>query len=379
VHGAGPTGCLAALALAEAGWRVTLRDPLSAGQLTERSRAYAFNHSSQRLLERLGLWTALAPVMVPFRKLLLRDQAIASDVSFVLADLPVTAKRGQAGAVGWIAQHRPLMEVLLEHLEAHPAISLHLHNTGEPCRPDHDGPAPELEVAADGPASPHRKQLGIGLWQWQYRQSCLTAQVQLRGSGEDQAWELFRPEGPFAVLPLGGRRFQLVWSAPTDRCRQLESLAPTAFLDRLAAALPDCLQPDALLDKPQGFPVALQLAQSLARGRTVLVGESGHRCHPVGGQGLNLCWRDVATLHGLARQVSAGRLRPCQLPGHYARRRWPDLLLTLLVTDLLLRLFSNRNRLALPLRKMGLSLLRAAAPLRRISLAVMTQGPTALR
>jgi 2-octaprenyl-6-methoxyphenol hydroxylase len=139
------------------------------------------------------------------------------------------------------------------------------------------------------------------------------------------------------------------------------------------------LQPDALLDKPQGFPVALQLAQSLARGRTVLVGESGHRCHPVGGQGLNLCWRDVATLHGLARQVSAGRLRPSQLPGHYARRRWPDLLLTLLVTDLLLRLFSNRNRLALPLRKMGLSLLRAAAPLRRISLAVMTQGPTALR
>jgi 2-octaprenyl-6-methoxyphenol hydroxylase len=108
----------------------------------------------------------------------------------------------------------------------------------------------------------------------------------------------------------------------------------------------------------------------------VLVGESAHRCHPVGGQGLNLCWRDVATLHTLAGRVAAGRLQPSQLPGRYARRRWPDLLLTLLATDLLVRLFSNRCGLVLPLRRVGLSLLRVGAPLRRLSLGVMTQGPT---
>ncbi|MEY4771157.1 MAG: VisC protein, partial [Cyanobacteriota bacterium] len=172
--------------------------------------------------------------------------------------------------------------------------------------------------------------------------------------------------------------FQLVWSAPAHRCRQLESLGDAAFLDALAGALPDRFQPDALVDEPRAFPVSLLLARHLHRGSTVLVGESGHRCHPVGGQGLNLCWRDVAQLHRLARRVRAGRLAATRLPAAYARRRWPDLLLTLVATDLLVRVFSNRSSLLLPLRRLALLLLARLAPLRRLSLAAMTQGPCQL-
>ena len=50
--------------------------------------------------------------------------------------------------------------------------------------------------------------------------------------------------------------------------------SPAAFLDALAPILPDGLEPDALHDAPRAFPVALQLAHRLSRGRTVLVGES---------------------------------------------------------------------------------------------------------
>jgi 2-octaprenyl-6-methoxyphenol hydroxylase len=379
VHGAGPTGCLAALALADAGWTVTIADPLSAAQLGNRSRAYAFNHSSQRLLDQLGLWGELESLMVPFRQLQLRDQALDGEVPFGVADLPPRCRRTAGQAVGWIGLHAPLMAVLLGRLDAHPAIATRLGAAAGPPASLPPGTPPEREpdlvVAADGPASPQRQALGIGLWHFTYRQSCLTAQVELRGSPPDQAWELFRPEGPFAVLPLGGQQFQLVWSGPASRCRQLESLAPVAFLDRLAGALPEALQPDALLDQPRAFPVALLLARRLAQGRTVLLGESGHRCHPVGGQGLNLCWRDVAALHRLAQRVAAGRLQPQQLPARYARQRWPDLLLTLLATDLLVRLFSNRHRLLLPLRRLALGLLSRSAPLRRLSLGAMTLGP----
>ena len=112
-------------------------------------------------------------------------------------------------------------------------------------------------MAADGPESPTRRSLGIGQWHRPYPQSCLTVQVELRGCADDEAWELLRPEGPFAVLPLGERRFQLVWSAPARRCRQLEALGDAPFLDRLAGALPDVLQPEALLESPRSFPVAL--------------------------------------------------------------------------------------------------------------------------
>ncbi|MEB3202307.1 MAG: FAD-dependent monooxygenase [Synechococcus sp.] len=374
VKGAGPTGALAALALARAGWQVCLSDPLPAVALLKRNRAYAFSHSSQRLLVELGLWSHLKSAMVPFRSLALIDQALGRQVNLSGADLGLRLAAEPAAAVGWIAQHRLLMPPLLAALANHPAVALQL---GQPPGPLPQ-PPPDLVVAADGPQSPTRRALGIGALQWAYGQHCLTALVQLRGSAHDQAWELLRPEGPFAVLPLGEGLFQLVWSAPARRCRQLESLGNAAYLDALSGALPDRLQPDALLDSPRAYPVGLLLAHRLHRGRTVLVGESGHRCHPVGGQGLNLCWRDVAQLHRLAGQVVAGRLAVERLPAAYGRRRWPDLLLTLLATDLLVRLFSNRSPLLLPLRRLALLLLARLPPLRQLTLGAMTYGPCQL-
>jgi 2-octaprenyl-6-methoxyphenol hydroxylase len=374
IRGAGPTGALAALALAQAGWRVSLHDPLAPEALQARERAYAFSHSSRELLQRLGLWSDLRPTLVPFRRLHLRDVAAGRDVRFEPADLG----QAEADAVGWIGSHRPLMALLLRRLGQHPAVRLELGGQAPSSAATDAGDA-DLLVAADGPDSPTRQALGIGQWSHPYRQACLTVQVELRGCADDEAWELLRPEGPFAVLPLGGRRFQLVWSAPAARCRQLEGLEPPAFLDRLAGALPDRLQPDALLVRPRAFPVALQLARRLHRGRTVLVGESAHRCHPVGGQGLNLCWRDVAVLQGLAERAARGTLSPRRIGAAYGRRRWPDLLLTLLATHLLVGIFSNRHRWLLPLRRLALTCLARAGITRSLALRAMTQGPCRLR
>ncbi len=374
IRGAGPTGALAALALAQAGWRVSLHDPLAPEELQARERAYAFTHSSRELLQRLGLWGDLRPSLVPFRRLHLRDVAAERDVRFEPADL------GQAEAVGWIGSHRRLMALLLRRLGQHPAVRLELGGKAPAACANHgdDANDADLLVAADGPESPTRQALGIGQWSHPYRQACLTVQVEMRGCADDEAWELLRPEGPFAVLPLGGRRFQLVWSAPAARCRQLEALDAPAFLDRLAGALPDRLQPDALLTPPRAFPVALQLARRLHRGRTVLVGESAHRCHPVGGQGLNLCWRDVAVLQRLAERATRGTLSPRRIGAAYGRRRWPDLLLTLLTTDLLVRIFSNRHRWLLPLRQLALACLARIDGSRALALRAMTQGPCRL-
>lgn len=199
VNGAGPTGALTALALADAGWQVRISDPLSAAVLLERSRAYAFTHSSQRLLEQLGLWPAVQAVLVPFRSLQLLDLATQRQVPFCLADLGSRRAVAPGASVGWVGQHRPLMTLLLERLNAHPAITLEL-GTSLPhtasSQPPHD-----LIVAADGPHSPSREALGIGVFQFAYRQNCLTALVQLRGSADDQAWELLGPRGLLRCCP----------------------------------------------------------------------------------------------------------------------------------------------------------------------------------
>ena len=364
--GAGPTGALTALSLGLAGHHVVLFDPLSAAELQERSRAYAITHSSRRLLTSLGIWDDLKEALVPFRDLDLRDGGTNTRVLFEQDDL-ASANRCHDG-IGWILDHRPLMELLLTRLESLINVFMHL---AEAC-PD---PSPDaLLVAADGPRSPTREAWGIRHWGIRYRQGCLTAKVALRGLAHDRACELFRPEGPLVVLPLGQGTFQVVWSAPLQRCQQRSTLGRSAFLDQLAAVLPPGMEPDRLLDQPRAFPQQWLLARTFHRGRGVLIGEAAHRCHPVGGQGLNLCWRDVEVL---LRAVQRGG-NASTIARNYGMSRWLDVLQVGLATDLLVRLFSNRQPLLLPLRRMALLLLRQFSGLRRLSLRAMSDGPMQL-
>ncbi len=366
VLGAGPTGALTALALGLNGQRVVLFDPLTASELQARSRAYAITHSSRRLLTTLGLWEDLSDALVPFRDLDLRDGATNSRVLFGQSDL-AAANRNHDG-IGWILDHRPLMELLLARLKANTKVELHL---AEPCpEPSSDA----LIVAADGPGSPTREAWGIRHWQMRYRQGCLTAKVVLRGLAQDRACELFRPEGPFAVLPLGQGNFQVVWSAPWHLCQQRSTLKRSQFLDQLAAVLPPGIEPDRLLDQPRAFPQQWLLARRFHRGRGVLIGEAAHRCHPVGGQGLNLCWRDV---DGLLCAVQRGG-SAATIARNYGMSRWLDVLQVGLATDLLVRVFSNRQPLLLPLRRLALQLLKQFSGLRRLSLRAMSDGPMQL-
>ncbi|MFM9046660.1 MAG: FAD-dependent monooxygenase, partial [Cyanobium sp.] len=373
VRGAGPTGALAALALADAGWRVNLVDPSTPTQLLGRSRAYAFTHSSRRLLQRLGLWDQVAPVLQPFDRLDLEDLGARQGSRFTPSDLGRAPSAPQA--VGWIGEHGRLMGVLLQQLESRPEIHLLLGPLATGPTTSAAEQQADWIIAADGALSPSRDQVGIGVWHHLYQQQCVTAQVRLRGASSTTAWERLRPEGPFALLPMGGERYQVVWSAPVWRCRQLESLSPAAFLDALAPVLPPGVDVEQLEDTQRAFPVGLLLARHLHRNRTLLLGETAHRCHPVGGQGLNLCWRDVATLHRLAQKAQGGRLPVPRLGSSYARRRWAEVCLTLLITDSLVRLFSNRHPLLVPLRRVVLQRVEQIPLLRRGLLAVMSDGP----
>jgi 2-octaprenyl-6-methoxyphenol hydroxylase len=315
-------------------------------------------------MQRLGVWDELRKDLVAFEQLDLRDLAAGHQVLFVSDDL-AEKNRGHHG-IGWILDHRPLMTALLQRLQESALVRLHLGGEAAPI------PSPDsLVIAADGPSSPTRESWGIRCWQHRYRQGCLTAKGVPRGVQANQACELFRPEGPLAVLPLGNEHFQVVWSAPMQRCQDRSALPPSEFLDQLAGILPQGIDPDLLLDQPKAFPQQWMLARRLSRGRGVLVGEAGHRCHPVGGQGLNLCWRDVDVL---VKSVQKGGTAK-RIAARYGRQRWIDLILVGTATDLLVRCFSNRIGLIVVFRRIALQLLKQSRGLRQLSLRAMTDGP----
>jgi len=93
---------------------------------------------------------------------------------------------------------------------------------------------------------------------------------------------------------------------------------------------------------------------------------------------LNLCWRDVSDLLDLTQQLCDGALRSSALPRRYTRQRRLDLLGVLVSTDLLIRFFSNRHPLLLPIRRVALVALARLGWVRRLSLSAMTDGPGTL-
>ena len=373
INGAGPTGSLLAIGLADFGYSIHLYDPLNAEQICSRSRAYALTHSSRRLLKQLGLWNKVLPFLSPFKTLSLEDRGINQLVNFTEFDLHPSNK--SSGTVGWILDHTFLMKLLMSRLEKTTRVKLHLGEASYQSVPCHEF---GLVIAADGPRSTTRAKLKFPWWSHSYTQGCLTAKVRFRDIDSEKAFECFRPEGPLAILPLGNADFQLVWSAPLHRCRQLAGLQASAFLDQISTILPQGLEPDALLDSPAAFPLEISFAPKLHRGNVVLVGESGHRCHPVGGQGLNLCWRDVDTLLQLMTSASCVRRGLKAVPARYTRLRYFDLLAVGFATDLLVRLFSNRQSGLLLVRRLGLFMLKHSPLFRRVSLQAMSDGPSTL-
>lgn len=374
INGAGPTGSLLALGLANFGYTIYLHDPLNAEQICSRSRAYALTHSSRRLLTRLGLWNELIPFLSPFKTLRLEDRGINKSVNFTDLDLHLSNRATRT--VGWILDHTILMKLLMSKLERSIHVKLYLgEDNCQSFQSNHDF---GLVIAADGPRSATRTRLKFPWWSHSYDQGCLTAKVRFRDIESEQAFECFRPEGPLAILPLGKSDFQVVWSAPLDRCRQLAELQTSAFLDQLCTILPHGLEPDVLLDSPAAFPLEISLAPKLHRDNVVLVGESGHRCHPVGGQGLNLCWRDAETLLQLMTSASCMRRGLKAVPARYTRLRYFDLLTVGLATDILVRLFSNRQSGLLFVRRFGIFILKHSPWFRRVSLQAMSDGPSTL-
>ncbi len=106
------------------------------------------------------------------------------------------------------------------------------------------------------------------------------------------------------------------------------------------------------------YPLSIMLAHKFIDQRLALVGDAAHVIHPVAGQGLNLGIRDLESLasviidaHRLGLDIGSATV----LEGYQRRRRFDSLSL-LLVTDGLVRLFSNDIGPIRLLRQAGLGL-----------------------
>ena len=231
----------------------------------------------------------------------------------------------------------------------------------------------DLIVAADGSSSNTKKKLKTPYFLFKYDQICITAKVLLRGVNSNEAFEILNRDGPFSVLPLGSDLFQIICCQSIEKGNYNINLSKSLFLDYLSTILPYGVEPDTIIDERRSFPIDFLLNYLFFSGKYIYLGESAHKIHPVGGQGLNLCWRDVDCL---AKLVSIPFLKNNHslIPFIYSISRLLDVLSISILTDSLVRYSrSNLNIFFLP-RSLLFFILKKSALLRKYILNLMSNG-----
>ena len=369
IVGAGPTGSLLAISLAKRGCDVTIYDIKTKDELIDRSRAYAINHSSRRILEGIDIWEKINLLSKPFELLYLNDSHLKKSIKFTKSDLAINSF--YSDDLGWIIEHNALMKELISQIETIDNIEFNFGSySNNTC---HDNNY-DFIIAADGFSSKSSKSKSIKYFKFKYRQSSLTVKVLIRNASLKSSFEILRSEGPFALLPISGDLYQIVWSGLTADCLKRKELSNQLLLNKLSTILPFGYEPDAIVGNVQVFPNYFCIAFPFFEKRYILIGEAAHCFHPVGGQGLNLSWRDVDCLTYMVDRFSRNKRNKLYLPLYYYFKRLPDILLIGFITDSIIRIFSNTNLLPLILRRIIFKVLSLSKIIRKYLFKLMTIG-----
>jgi len=176
------------------------------------------------------------------------------------------------------------------------------------------------------------------------------------------------------VLPLPGNRCQVVWTAPHAEAQHLKDMDEKAFVDKLTQRTGGLLEDIELLKDRLVFPVQLMQSNRYVLPNLALIGDAAHRCHPVGGQGLNLGIRDAAVLGEILKQSSdrGETIGDINVLKRYQAWRKTENLAILGITDLLDRSFSNNWLPMVLTRRTGIWMMQNVPPLKRFALEIMT-------
>ena len=230
-----------------------------------------------------------------------------------------------------------------------------------------------LVVAAEGRNSPLRDAANIPVTRMGYGQTGIVCAVAHEKPHRNIALEHFLPSGPFAQLPMcaseaGENISAIVWTEQDAIARRMLALDDAALARQIARRLGEHLGTVRLLGRRWSYPLGALHAHRYFDTRLVLVGDAAHGIHPIAGQGLNLGFRDAATLADLLIAAAAqGRdLGAPDLLLAYQRARRPDNLLMLTATDALDRLFSTDFPPIRLLRDFGLGAVQRLPRLKRL-------------
>lgn len=379
IIGGGLVGGTVGVSLAQQGFKVAIIDRESPEELLKPDldgRTTAVSYGSKLIFDQLKIWGRIEHAAEPILDIRVFERDSPWAVYYDHRDIGTNP-------MGYIVENRTLRQGIFHRASElsesltwiAPAdvsqsernidgIVVHLAN-GDILK------APLL-IGAEGRLSPTRDEAGLKTLRWSYEQMALIAHVSHEKPHQGGAWEIFQPQGPFAILPLrtcpttGDNRSGIVWTGPCTDIQRLLALDDKDISTELQEIFPYYGKIE-LSGKRWSYPLSAMIAKGTIDHRLVIVGDAAHTVHPVAGQGVNLGWRDAHTLaEVLGKAKSLGLdIGSKSVFSDYQRRRRLDTASILALSDGMVRLFSNKSSILSFMRSTGLGIVNQIPPLKR--------------
>ncbi len=359
IAGGGPVGSALALALAPQGYTVTLLNPPAPG--APDLRPLALSYGSRLILERLGVWSHLAPDVTAIQTIHVSQRGGFGRVNMRAAEIGVPE-------LGYVVPYQTLLSAITLTLADNNANILAAQMThwkaGEVAQVDYSfadqaqSLSARMLVLADGGSN----ELEGHVKTYKYQQVAITARVVSRYPHQARAFERFTVDGPLALLPFG-TGWALVWTTSEGRAAELSAVSDAEFLAALRIEFGSRVGEFTAVSDRAAYP--LRRREFDAAPTPVLrIGNAAQTLHPVAGQGFNLGLRDAWFLaqHGATSTLRLGSSAWIQA---YLEQRQADRRASLDMTHSLVQWFGIDQFAVRQARGLGLQILGMLPPLKR--------------
>jgi 2-octaprenyl-6-methoxyphenol hydroxylase len=377
IGGAAFVGLALAIALRQGlGETFTVRvvDPALGAAQSKDPRASAIAAAARRLFEAIGVWDAVAADAQPILDMVVTDSKLDDAVRPTFLTFSGEVEEGEPFA--HMIENRHLIDALVAKAKE---LGIDLRagavsgfeyspNAVDVQLADGETISARLLVGADGARSKIRETAGIATHGWNYDQRAIVTTVAHEREHNGRAQEHFLPAGPFAILPLTGKRVSIVWTESAREAERIVALPDAEFHAELEKRFGLHLGDLKVTGARRVFPLGLFTARAFIAERLALVGDAAHIIHPIAGQGLNMGLRDVAAL---AEAVADAARLGLDIGGpdvleHYQRWRRFDTMTMGVTTDGLNKLFSNHSDVLRLARDVGLGIVERIPALKRV-------------
>lgn len=366
ILGGGLVGSALAVALDAHGISSIVIDPADPDAILAAShdgRASAIAAAPLRMLEAIGLADDLAGKGCPIESIRVSDGLKPGKLDF-------DPQEGE-GALGTMFENRDLRRTLMTAAQRAPLADVRMKTRALSVERDAHGVTATLDsgetvraqllIGAEGRASPTRDAALLRVARWNYDHSAIVTSLHHEHSHENTAFEIFYPQGPFAILPLrddaNGHRSAIVWSVKRSEEAGMMKLSERGFLAEADKKMGGFLGKLGPLGPRFSYPLGFHHAAKITAERLALVGDAAHGIHPIAGQGVNVGFRDVAALVEVlveGKRLGLDMGDPALL-SRYERWRSLDTMMVSIATDALTHLFGLPGGAANAARRFGLS------------------------